>query len=125
MPTSPQTETPRQRSGRLAEKKVLAYAKKQGLKLLSQNYQTRYGELDLVLTDKQALVIVEVRYRARNDFGGAVATVTHAKQRRIIAATKGYMLEHSQWQEAPVRFDVVGVNAAGEIDWIEQAFLAE
>ncbi len=104
---------------------MLVRAKQRGLKLVAQNFHTRYGELDLVLRDGQTLVIVEVRYRARDDFGEAAATVTQAKQRRIVAATKGYMAAHNQWRDAPVRFDVVGVNAAGELNWIEQAFLAE
>jgi len=118
-------ETDRQRSGRMAEEAVLAAAHIRGLKVIEKNYHTRYGELDLVLTDNVTLIVVEVRYRSHDHFGSAVETVNRPKQRKIIAATKGFLVAHTQWHDAPIRFDVVGVNSSGDLDWIEQAFLGE
>lgn len=118
-------ETTRQRSGRLAEEAVLAAARARKLALVARNYATRHGELDLIVSDGKALIIVEVRYRARSDYGLAVESVTRAKQQRIIAATKGFLAAHAKWRNAPVRFDVVGVDGQGQLNWIEQAFLGE
>lgn len=117
-------KTRRQQSGQAAEDTVLAAAKKRGLRQLARNYRTRRGELDLVLTAGDTLVVVEVRLRRRSDYGSAVESVTNAKQGRIIAATRQFLVEHPQWAESPVRFDVVGVDAQGRLDWIDNAFLA-
>lgn len=118
-------ETTRQRSGRLAEDAVLAAATARKLRLVERNYRTRYGELDLIVSDGKTLIIIEVRYRGRSDYGLAVESVTRAKQQRIIAATRGFLATHAIWRNAAVRFDVVGVDSQGQINWIEQAFLGE
>jgi Holliday junction resolvase-like predicted endonuclease len=51
--------------GNKAEKLALQYLKKNGLKLVEQNYLTKFGEIDIIMLDKleQTLVFVEVRYR--------------------------------------------------------------
>lgn len=118
-------ETARQRSGRLAEEAVLAAATKRGFKLVARNYRTRYGELDLLLTDGATLIVTEVRYRSAAGYGLAVETVTRSKQTKIITATRDFLAKNRKWQKAPVRFDVVGVDVNGELNWIEQAFLGE
>lgn len=117
--------TQRQRSGNKAEDAVLVEAKSHGLRLVERNYQTRQGELDLLVTDGESLIVIEVRYRARQDFGSAIESVTSVKQRRIIAATKGFLMRHPQWNNAPIRFDVVGVDPNGRLNWVENAFLGE
>lgn len=117
--------TSRKRSGNKAEDAALAAARERGLKLVERNYLTRRGELDLLLTDGDSLIVAEVRYRARSDFGSAAESVTLSKQRRIIAATKGFLLAQPQWNNAPVRFDVIALDAQGNLDWIENAFFGE
>lgn len=117
--------TSRKRSGNKAENTVLTAAMQRGLKLVERNFQTRFGELDLLLTDDETLIVTEVRYRARQDFGSAIESVTVTKQRRIIAATKGFLIARPRWCNAPIRFDVVGVSTDGQLNWIENAFLGE
>lgn len=104
---------------------MLAAARARRLTLVARNHHTRYGELDLVLTDGTTLVVAEVRYRSGDAYGTAAETVTHGKQKKIITATRDFLSKNRKWQNAPVRFDVVGVSASGELDWIEQAFLGE
>lgn len=115
----------RRRQGREAETTVLREARRRGWHCLARNYASRRGEIDLVLTDQTNLVIVEVRYRARSDYGHAAETVTSAKQARIIAAACAYLAAHPAHADRPIRFDVVGVDQAGEIDWVEDAFQAD
>ena len=52
-----------QEKGRVAEEKALAYLMKQGLKLITQNYNCRLGEIDLIMRDKNHLVFIEVSSR--------------------------------------------------------------
>jgi putative endonuclease len=57
-----------------------------GCSLLGKQLRCPVGELDLVVRDGQTLVFVEVRYRASQRFGGATASITRAKQARLMKA---------------------------------------
>ena len=109
-------------AGDAAEDRVLAHLLGQGLKLVARNYRTPHrggGEIDLVMRDGATLVFVEVRKRASRAFGGAAASVSAPKQRRIVFAARHFLM---RWPEPPpCRFDVVGVEDGG-IEWLRAAF---
>jgi len=111
--------------GQAAEARVDRTARARGWRCVARNYSCRGGELDLVYTDQDWLIVVEVRYRARSDYGHAAATVRRSKQRRIILSTRHFLLTHPQYDQYAVRFDVVGVDGNNTLDWIEGAFYAE
>lgn len=110
-------------TGDAAEERALAHLVASGLKLLARNYRTPGrggGEIDLVMRDAGGtLVFVEVRQRAGRAFGGAAASVSPTKQRRIIFAARHYLMRLAQ--QPPCRFDVVSVEA-GAIEWLRGAF---
>jgi len=110
-------------AGDAAEDRALAHLVASGLKLLARNYRTPGrggGEIDLVMRDAGGtLVFVEVRQRAGRAFGGAAASVSATKQRRIIFAARHYLMRLAQ--QPPCRFDVVSVEA-GAIEWLRGAF---
>ena len=109
--------------GDAAEDRALAYLAAQGLRLAARNYRTPGrggGEIDLVLWDRDGtLVFVEVRERASRAFGGAAASVTAAKQRRIVFAARHYLL--GLQTPPPCRFDVISMEGGG-IQWMRAAF---
>jgi len=107
--------------GDQAEQQALAYLQKQGLKLEARNFRCKQGELDLVMREGSTLVIVEVRFRQSEQFGGALASVTRQKQARIVAATQHYVIINGK-TDAAIRFDVVAITGNGGIDWIKNAF---
>lgn len=76
--------------------------------------------MDLILRDRDGtLVFVEVRVRADASHGGAAASVTPAKQRKLIYAAQHYLLRHAS--PPPCRFDVVAIE--GEtLTWLKAAF---
>jgi putative endonuclease len=110
-------------TGDAAEDRALAHLAAAGLKLVARNYRTPGrggGEIDLVMRDGTGtLVFVEVRKRASRAFGGAAASVSALKQRRIIFAARHFLLRLPQ--QPPCRFDVVSVEA-GTIEWLRGAF---
>jgi putative endonuclease len=110
-------------SGDAAEDRALAHLAAAGLKLVARNYRTPGrggGEIDLVMRDGAGtLVFVEVRKRADRSFGGAAASVSPLKQRRIIFAARHFLMRLAQ--QPPCRFDVVSVEA-GAIEWLRGAF---
>lgn len=100
-------------------------ARRRGWRLLHRNYTARGGELDLVYRHDEELIIVEVRYRSRDDYGGALASVTPQKQRRIITATRHLLASQPSYAALAIRFDVVAVDGHNNLDWVENAFHAE
>lgn len=107
--------------GESAEQIASLFLQKQGLTLVCHNFRCKLGELDLVMQDKAALVIVEVRFRQSDVFGGALASITRKKQARIIAATQHYVIIN-RLSHVAIRFDVVAVSGNGSINWIKNAF---
>jgi putative endonuclease len=116
------------RSGKCAEDLAAAYLAAQGLELLARNVRCRAGEIDLVCRDGVVLVLIEVRQRARLDFGGALASVAAPKRRKLVRTARFLLHIRPAWRRSIVRFDVVGVqgNPCGihEIAWIKDAFRA-
>jgi putative endonuclease len=106
--------------GESAEEQAHNFLVDKGLKPVSRNFRCKQGELDLIMTDQQTLVIVEVRFRKTDKYGSAAESITRAKQSRIIAATHVYLA--SQKTDCPIRFDVVAISGNGNIDWIQNAF---
>lgn len=103
-----------------AEQQALCHLRKQGLKLIDKNYRCQYGEIDLIMEEKQTLVIVEVRYRQSAKYGGALESVTPQKQSRIIKTAEHYIMNRSI--AGPIRFDVVALSGDNAINWIKNAF---
>ena len=114
--------------GAASELLAAQHLQSQGVEVFARNLRCRAGELDLVCLDGQVLAIVEVRQRVRGDFGGALASVNHSKQRKIIRATRFFWQRTPSWHACPMRFDVIGVEGLPDgthcIHWIKDAFRA-
>ncbi|WP_455385256.1 YraN family protein [Acidihalobacter prosperus] len=113
----------RSERGRAAERLALDYLRRRGLRLREANYRCRAGEIDLVMSDGDSLVFVEVRQRSNPRFGGAAASVDAVKQRKLIATARHYLQAHGA--DSPARFDVVAIDATGTPQWIRDAFAAD
>ncbi|MGV6859002.1 MAG: YraN family protein [bacterium] len=110
----------RQVLGQQGEDTALALLKKSGLSLLARNYRCKGGEIDLIMEEGEYLVFIEVRYRKNRHFGGAAASVTGSKQKRLIIAAQHYLLTHGI--EPACRFDVVAIDGSHPPEWIKNAF---
>lgn len=98
-----------------------------GLALVARNFRSRYGEIDLVMQDRDGLVFVEVRYRRRDRYGGSAESVDRRKQARITACARHYIQRHPQARTRPCRFDVMAISGdlpQPRIEWIRDAFPA-
>lgn len=115
--------TTTKQKGDAAEDRALRHLQAQGLELLQRNYRTPGrggGEIDLIMRDTdRTLVFVEVRKRHSAEHGGALASVTFVKQKRIVFAAQHYLLKLRQ--VPPCRFDVVAVEG-DDMQWFKAAF---
>ena len=109
--------------GDAAEDRALKHLQAKDLQLLQRNYRTPGrggGEIDLIMRDTDGtLVFIEVRKRASAKHGGATASVTFTKQRRIVFAAQHYLLKLRKIP--PCRFDVIAVEGE-ELQWFKAAF---
>jgi putative endonuclease len=105
----------KQRQGQRWELAALAHLQRHGLVLVEANFQCKLGEIDLIMRDADTLVFVEVRQRAGSAHGGAAASITPAKIRRLVRAAQLYLLRFPEMP--PCRFDVVAIDA-GQLEWL-------
>ncbi len=107
-----------QPSGIAAEELAARYLAAQGLRVIARNYRCRFGEVDLIAQDGDTLVFVEVRLRRSNRFGGALASITHAKQRKLIATARCYLASLRRVPQC--RFDAIVLDALdpARIEWL-------
>ncbi|MEZ5542782.1 MAG: YraN family protein [Pseudomonadota bacterium] len=110
--------------GKAAEQHARQHLQAHGLELLRCNYHSRYGEIDLVMRDRDSIVFVEVRYRRQLGFGSAAESVDRRKQARLIACAQHYLQTHPECARQPCRFDVVTLGAGARLQWIRNAFSA-
>ncbi|MGB0723489.1 MAG: YraN family protein [Gammaproteobacteria bacterium] len=107
--------------GRNAESRARRTLEQAGLRTLTTNYRCRVGEIDIIMLDGETLVFIEVRFRADDDFGGALASVDQRKQRKLIRAALHYLGCHPEHANRGTRFDVMAMNGAS-CDWVRDAF---
>lgn len=108
--------------GNAGERIAEAYLKKQGYRIISRNFTTDSGEIDLIVTDDETLVFVEVKARQSDEFGFPSEAVDLQKQRKISMVASQYIKKNMLFG-APVRFDVVEVYlGTGETNHIINAF---
>jgi len=114
----PARQSVKQAQGQLAEERALLFLQEHGLRLVEANFRCKLGEIDLILQHGQVLVFVEVRERALGSHGGAAASITPAKIRRIVRAAQTYLLRYPR--VPPCRIDVIAIDA-DQLDWLRDA----
>jgi len=116
------TTPARARDGAHAEALAALFLTQRGLTIVERNWRRRFGEVDLIARDGDTLVFVEVRLRRRSDYGDAAASITPAKQKRLIKAAQLYL---ARFRQAPVcRFDDILLDALdpARIEWLRDVF---
>ena len=106
-----------QLAGDAAEELVAARLERDGWRILGRKVRVGRAELDLVCVDPggPALVVIEVRWRSRRDYGLAEETVDRRKLARLRAAALaivgiGRLPDGSPLPRLPVRFDLIVVE---------------
>ena len=103
-----------------AEDVAVQYLRLKGYGSLAQRYKTGVGEVDLIAEKDGGLVFVEVK--AHKTMERALQAVTEKSRRRIEAAAMHFIMEHPEYNEYAMRFDVLIVppnatpNLLGAVD---------
>ncbi|MDJ0709329.1 MAG: YraN family protein [Woeseiaceae bacterium] len=110
--------------GRRAETFATRFLRARGLVPVARNFRSRGGEIDLIMLDNECLAFIEVRSRSSSRFDRPANTVDARKQRKIIRTAALFVVQHPQFAEHTMRFDVVAIEGATQssIRWISDAF---
>ncbi|MDR1848210.1 MAG: YraN family protein [Bacteroidales bacterium] len=110
--------------GKEGEQQAVDYLLDAGYQIIDRNFVCGKNEVDIIATDGQSIVFVEVKTRATHAFGEPEQAVTKAKQKLIIRVADAYITKFNVTMEA--RFDVISIVLNGEgkpeINHIPSAF---
>ena len=104
-------------SGSWGESVAAEYLKMKRYKLVAMNYKCRYGEIDLIVSNRKYLVFVEVKLRKSAKFAAAFEYVDRYKQQRLRTTAELYLSMYPT--DLQPRFDVIEVYAPEGIDTID------
>ena len=96
-------------AGAWGEALAAEYLRKKRYTVIAAGYRCRYGEIDLIVSDKKHLVFVEVKLRRSANFAEAREFVNYRKQERIRTTASFYLAENETTLQP--RFDVIEIYA--------------
>ncbi len=109
--------------GKKGEEKAIEYLESKSFTIIEKNWRSGNKEIDIIASNKDFLIIVEVKSRTYNFIEHPNSAVTRSKQKLIISATNTYVNKFEIDNE--VRFDIISVIFKGtsyKIEHIEDAF---
>ncbi|HXH26946.1 MAG TPA: YraN family protein [Candidatus Acidoferrum sp.] len=105
--------------GRRAEEAAAKFLQKQGLKVIEQNWRTRWCEIDIVAEKAQEVYFIEVKYRSNTDFGSGFDYITPRKQRQVRFAAEFWLGQH---RNQPKSCHIAAIELTGVppqvIEWL-------
>ena len=105
--------------GKIGENLALEYLSKKGYRLLARNLRLFCGEIDILMQEKDSLIIVEVKTKTTSHFATPQEQVHYKKQQKLRQLARAL---ESKFPKRPIRIDVVAVDEeAGKIDHIISA----
>lgn len=105
------------KKGMEAELIAVNYLINNGLKFIVKNFYSRFGEIDIIMQDKDALVFVEVKKRIKG-FTDGIESITYSKQQKLVKTANYYLLKYANYNQ-PCRFDAVIFNADNQVMWLK------
>lgn len=115
-------------AGEQAERAAERFLQARGLLTRQRNYRCKAGEIDLVMSEDDTLVFVEVRLRRHTRFASAAETVDYRKQQKLIRAAQHYLQRTGLTDRVACRFDVIAFDPRRvdqeTVSWVQNAFAA-
>lgn len=107
-----------------SEDAAARFLKRQGLKVVQRNFDTPFGEIDIIAVDGDTIVFAEVRSRSADTAVRPEDTVNGKKQAKLRRAAELYLKKHGLFDTAACRFDVLALTAAPDGDgWTIEHFV--
>ena len=112
------------KKGRIGEQIACEYILSRGYQILERNFRLKIGEIDIIATKDNLLVIIEVKSRSNINYGYPYESVNKKKQDKIIKTALYYVKLHCL-KNAQLRFDIIEVYLGKEnkINHYKNAFM--
>ncbi|MDR2402755.1 MAG: YraN family protein [Spirochaetaceae bacterium] len=93
--------------GQKGEERAARALEAKGMRIITRNFRSRTGEIDLVVLDGDTIVFVEVKAWSSYGYGDLNYGIDKKKQLRVIETAKYFLAVHREYNCMAVRFDVV------------------
>lgn len=110
--------------GNGGEQRASDFLLKNGYEIIERNWRTKDGEIDIIATKAQVLVFVEVKTLPNATSDMLEKVLNEEKQQRIIKTAKCFLINHRQYSNSLIRFDVIVLDMQNlpPVYHIENAF---
>lgn len=98
----------KQKTGKIGEDIVTKYLEDKGYKIIDRNFNSWWGEIDIIAQEKNELVFIEVKTRHNKKYGQASEAVNKTKKAHL-KKTIEYYLYKKELKNVYIRIDVVEV----------------
>lgn len=109
----------RQKGGE-GEEIAAKYLRKRGYQILEQNYSVKFGEIDLVVSQNNILIFVEVKLKTTDDFGTPEEMIGKAKLSQVERMAQLYLMQNPQIEEMFDSFRIDAVCIVGSKNNVER-----
>ena len=115
-----------QELGKLGEESAVDYLISQGYEIITTNYRTRGGEIDIIATEGENIIFCEVKTRTSLSYGTPAVAVNRVKRNHIIRVAQCF-LSSGAWSGYCPRFDVIEIYhiRKAHINHMINAFVAD
>jgi putative endonuclease len=108
---------------RQGEDIAAAYLEDRGWKVLERNFRKRLGEIDIIAAGEDLIAFVEVKTWKSDAIIDLEYSLNSRKKQIYITLSKHYLLEHREWENHYVRYDVLFVDvSSGRVKYLKNAF---
>lgn len=105
--------------GALYEEYAVKFLQEHGYTLVTKNYFTKYGEIDLMVKKENLVVFVEVKQRTTDFFGRGEQAINYTKRKRMYLSAREFLFKN-RYLECDMRFDAVVFNGRStKPEWIK------
>ena len=110
--------------GNRGEERAASYLISKGFSIIERNWRTKGGEIDIIAYKNDILVFVEVKTLPNGTMDMIQRELNYQKRQRIIKTSKRFLLNHRQYSNSYVRYDVIVIDMPGiePVYHIENAF---
>lgn len=95
---------------RTGENLAADYLQRKGMQILSRNYHTAKGELDIVAFDSKNIIFVEVKTRSGIPSENIQSSITHSKKTKLTLAAMKYLSDNPHLSNFDCRFDALIIS---------------
>jgi len=112
------------RLGQSGENSATDFLLSNGYKIITRNYHSAYGELDIIASKDDTIVFIEVKTRSSNT-EAALNSVSVSKQTKLKKTASIFLSQHTSFELLATRFDVISIihkNHKQQLNHLKDAF---